>query len=79
MKEGQTHMVGVQRKIKEHRLHPKWHEIKSPTFGIMDRSTLGVHVGAQAPYPYLLSYALLVVPVYWPLHSHPDILIPLDQ
>lgn len=72
-------MVGVQRKIKEHRIHPKWHEIKSPTVRIMDRSTLGVHGGAQASYPNLLSYALLGFPVYWPLHSHPDILIPLDQ
>lgn len=78
MKEGQAHNVWIQRKIKGRRIYPKRHEIKSPKVRIMDKSTVGIHGGVQATYPNTLSCALLY-PLHWPLHSHPSILIPLDQ
>lgn len=36
-------------------------------------------VGFRLPIPNLLSPALPIFPLHWPLHSHPYILIPLDQ
>lgn len=48
MGEVQAHGVGIQRQITERRIHSKWPESKSPKERSMDRSTLGVHDGAQA-------------------------------
>lgn len=71
MREGQAHMVGIQRKITEHRIYSRWPAIKSLRVRVMD--ALGV-CGRYLT-PNCLSLAIPALPLHWLLYSHPYILI----